>query len=127
MIMARNEMIAFPRFIDRPRLILMFEADEVIYGLIVGVVAAGIVLFSTASSFLVLVTFIFCVPLAVAVTIEAKKKTGLPGAFQYIQYVAGYLGNFPLKKDKLLQRWPELKRMDHLDFVPFGFEDEFYS
>ena len=124
--MAKQDM-SFPRYIDRPGLILMFEADEVIYSVSVSAMFAVFVMFATANNFYALLLFLFLLPLVKSVVSEIKKGSALPGALQYIQYAAGYFPNFPMKKEKLFIRWPELKRMDHLDFVPFGFEDEFYS
>jgi hypothetical protein len=124
--MARHHM-SFPRYIDRPGLILMFEADEVIYSVSVAAGFAVFIMFATASNFYALLVFLFLLPLVKSVVSEIKKSSALPGGLQYIQYASGYFPNFPMKKEKLLIRWPELKRMDHLDFVPFGFEDEFYS
>lgn len=125
--MAKQEEMIFPRFVDRPGLFLMFESDEVVYSLAASSVVGAIILFSTANAFFVLLSFVFFVPFTLSIVREVKKKTGLPGALFYLMYAAGYEANLPMKKKDLFTRWPELKRMDTLDFVAFGFENEFLS
>lgn len=125
--MALKTDMAFPRYIDRPGLFLMFELDEVLYSLGVSSIFAMFILFSTASVFLMLLTYVILVPLVKAVVAETKKQSGLPGALQYIRYASGYISAFPMKKEQMVIRWPELKRIDTFKFVPYGFEDEFLS
>lgn len=117
----------FPRYVDRPRLILKYEADELGYSFGIGLIVAMIILFATANDFYVVIAFAITVVIVYAIVVEAKKKTGLPGAMHYMLYAAGYKPNFSANKKVLAEKWPELGRLEHLDFCPNGFEDEFYS
>lgn len=119
--------MSFPRFIDRPRLFLMFELDEILYSLAGASIFSAFVFISTANLFIALMVFILQVFFVRAIVVELKKKSDLPGAFFYMRYAAGYVQNFSMKEKDLFLKWPELKRMDTLKFIPFGFEDEFLS
>ena len=119
--------MSFPRFIDRPRLFLMFEIDEVLYSLGVASIFATVVFFATMSPALMIFVYIFVVPVVFAIVRENKKKTGLRGTVDYLLYASGYGSNKPMSLKQMNIRWPELQRMENSDFVPYGFEDEFYS
>lgn len=122
-----KERMAFPRFVDRPRLFIMFEIDEVLYSLGGSSILSGFLFVATANLFIAMIAFIAQVFFVRAIVVDLKKSTQLPGAFFYMKYASGYASNFPMKKKDLLLKWPELKRMDTLEFIPFGFEDEFLS
>lgn len=119
--------MSFPRYVDRPRLFLMFEIDEVLYSLGVGTIVGAVVFFATMEPAYMIFVYVLVVPIVFSIVRENKKRTGLPGTFEYLLYAAGYGSNKPMSDDRMKVRWPELKRLGDADFVPYGFEDEFYS
>lgn len=126
--MAGKYEMSFPQYVDRPRLILMYEMDEVVYTLLISFSLSTALLFATGIKVLAVLLFCILIPLSHAVVVEAKKTTGLPGGLFYIRYAAGFVDRHQGKsKKELFAQWPELKRIGHLDFCPNGFEDEFYS
>lgn len=119
--------LSFPRYIDRPRLFLMFEIDEVLWSLGVATVVAAFTFLSTMKPAVLIFTYILVVPLVFAIVKENKRRTELAGSVEYMLYAAGIVSNKPMSIEKMKVKWPELSRMDDCDFVPYGFEDEFYS
>lgn len=123
--MAKNIQIKFPRYIDRPRLLWVFETDTIVYTAIVSVSISGLFFVFFQNPFSFFLPLFFFVPYVGYVIAEIKKTEGARGAVQYAMYVAGYIRNIP--KPKELNAHPDLKRMDTLDFMPLGNENYFIS
>ena len=68
-------------------------------------------------------SIIFFVPYTGYIVSELKKTEGARGAVKIAMFIAGFSQNLPKKIDA----YPDLKRMDRLDFIPHGNENVFIS
>lgn len=110
----------FPRFIDRPRLIGIFEIDEffLAFFLMTAILALSLIFPSIGSLTVMLVAVIFGVGVAV---LYSKFKKNRPDGFTLQRlYRAGMYSPSDDKKALLLR--PYLRKMGNT--VPYGFTKE---
>jgi len=121
--MAEGNQYFFPRFIDRPRLIGIFEIDEffLAFGLMASILACSLAMPSIGSLTVMVTAIVVGVGSA---TIYSKFKRNRPDGFTIQKaYRAGLYSPGDDKKALILN--PYLRKMGPV--IPYGFTKELYS
>jgi type IV conjugative transfer system protein TraL len=118
-----NKESFFPRYIDRPRLIGIFEMDEffLTFFTIMGVIAASFAFPNSDSLITMLIAFVTGISVGMIYKkFKNKKQSGY--TLQYL-YRKGLFSPHDNKKDKVLN--PYLNRIGKV--IPYGFTKYFYN